>query len=278
MKLMQIQNDFSTEPPWKEFHINSCGYFCDLDFNTNTNRQNGRPDFQLIYVTNGFLAADFGRGERLLPPGSLVVYKPGQPQVYHCRRQDHSSYYWIHFGGSRAGALLQSCGLYEKNCYSSSLSDSDISVVCTMMTEVTHKPQNYQMKVLGLFVGLLADLSRRTSSESQGRNHYARLMPALLAMERETHMTCSVADYAAMCRMSPSHFLHLFRTFAGQSPMQYRNHLAMERARGLLTATDLPVGEIAQAVGVQDPLYFSKKFKRHFGISPTDFRKKNTDQ
>ena len=47
----------------------------------------------------------------------------------------------------------------------------------------------------------------------------------------------------------------------------------MERAGDLLRSTDSPVSVIAEKLGYMDVLSFSKSFRRHFGMSPTAFRK-----
>ena len=46
----------------------------------------------------------------------------------------------------------------------------------------------------------------------------------------------------------------------------------MKHAASLLEFTDMPISQIAEKVGINDPLYFSKKFKKHFGISPTEYK------
>ena len=46
----------------------------------------------------------------------------------------------------------------------------------------------------------------------------------------------------------------------------------MERAAQLLTTTRLPVGQIGKMIGIDDPYYFSKAFKRYHRTTPTSFR------
>jgi YesN/AraC family two-component response regulator len=43
-------------------------------------------------------------------------------------------------------------------------------------------------------------------------------------------------------------------------------------AQEMLFTSDAPVHQIAQTVGIADPFYFSRVFKKQFGISPTEYR------
>jgi AraC-like DNA-binding protein len=61
----------------------------------------------------------------------------------------------------------------------------------------------------------------------------------------------------------------------GMSPKEYIIKLRLDRSMELLQCTDLSVGEISDIVGYQDPLYFSKLFKRKLGVSPAAYRKGN---
>ncbi|POF56904.1 AraC family transcriptional regulator, partial [Vibrio vulnificus] len=53
--------------------------------------------------------------------------------------------------------------------------------------------------------------------------------------------------------------------------LQYITALRMEKAKALLTHTDLPVQRVAEQVGYSDLSAFSRRFSRHFGLSPRAF-------
>ena len=57
--------------------------------------------------------------------------------------------------------------------------------------------------------------------------------------------------------------------------LAYQTALRMARARQLLDRTAAPVAEIAREVGYEDPFYFSRRFQRHHGMSPTQFRRRD---
>ena len=57
------------------------------------------------------------------------------------------------------------------------------------------------------------------------------------------------------------------------TPMQYIISVRIENAQRLLCTQDYNVTEVAAIVGYDNPLYFSRLFKKQTGISPTDYRK-----
>ncbi|MGE4565879.1 MAG: helix-turn-helix domain-containing protein [Victivallaceae bacterium] len=82
----------------------------------------------------------------------------------------------------------------------------------------------------------------------------------------------SLADLAARCHLSTSRFAHWFREREGMPPMRYLELRRIEKARELLTWSGLSIAEVASTVGYNDPLHFSRVYKKHTGQSPRDFR------
>ncbi len=67
---------------------------------------------------------------------------------------------------------------------------------------------------------------------------------------------------------------YVFRRHAGMGPAEYLLKYRLNMAQEMLFTSDAPVQEIAQTVGIADPFYFSRVFKKQFGISPTEYREK----
>ena len=67
-------------------------------------------------------------------------------------------------------------------------------------------------------------------------------------------------------------YTHLFHQRTGFSPLEYLTRLRLNHASQLMAETALSIAEIARAVGYEDPLYFSRLFRRKMGVSPTEFR------
>lgn len=73
--------------------------------------------------------------------------------------------------------------------------------------------------------------------------------------------------------MSVSWFLRNFKEFIGQPPAQYLLTIRMNNAVSLLETTDYNVAEISAIIGYDNALYFSRLFKKHKGVSPSEYRR-----
>jgi len=82
----------------------------------------------------------------------------------------------------------------------------------------------------------------------------------------------SIEHMSSMFGYHRTHLCKLFKQSTGLSPMQYLLRIRMQRAE-LLLATSMPVDQVASSVGFSDALYFSKKFRKWQGQSPTEYRK-----
>jgi AraC family transcriptional regulator of arabinose operon len=76
------------------------------------------------------------------------------------------------------------------------------------------------------------------------------------------------------CGLSVSRFSHLFRKRIGLTPGQFLERQRLSHAAHLLRLTSLTVGELAAECGFENPFYFTNRFRRHHGISPTAFRER----
>ncbi|HEX2949872.1 MAG TPA: AraC family transcriptional regulator [Armatimonadota bacterium] len=82
----------------------------------------------------------------------------------------------------------------------------------------------------------------------------------------------TISDIAAHVGMSISSLAHQFSSLTGESIMQRLIKLRMDHAAELLIETTDAISSIGNQVGITDTSYFCRRFRRHFGKTPTDFR------
>jgi len=71
--------------------------------------------------------------------------------------------------------------------------------------------------------------------------------------------------------INPIYFSRIFKAYVGESFNGFMTRIRMEEAKRLLETTSLRQQEISEIVGYEDPKYFSKVFKKFFGISPSQY-------
>ena len=107
--------------------------------------------------------------------------------------------------------------------------------------------------------------------EHQGRNTSAAVKQALDYMERNYNTEISLDEVAKYVGVSPQHFSKIFKLETGTNYVDWITELRMEQAKQYLTEGRRTIKEICYLVGYKDPNYFSRIFKKKFGISPSDY-------
>ena len=77
---------------------------------------------------------------------------------------------------------------------------------------------------------------------------------------------------AHLC-MSTSYFSTIFKNATGETFVEALTRVRMEKAKKLLESTSMKSYEVALSVGYNDPHYFSSIFKKHMGMTPTEYSK-----
>lgn len=133
-----------------------------------------------------------------------------------------------------------------------------------------------------LAVHLLRNYSRRAGATA-GEEHSGgvhRLPKSRAAAEAirfiHEHYARDVRldDVAAAVHLSPFHLARVFKQATGLSPHQYLVQVRVNAARALLSAGSgqRSLAEVASAVGFSDQSHLTRLFKRHFGVTPSQFR------
>jgi len=99
-----------------------------------------------------------------------------------------------------------------------------------------------------------------------------RIADVIRRMEDSLDAAPRVPSLAALARLSPSRFAHLFRQETGMPPGRYLHTMRMQRARVLLERTFLNVREVMVRVGFRDPSHFARDFRRFHGVAPSALR------
>ena len=134
------------------------------------------------------------------------------------------------------------------------------------------KNDGYYFESLSLLYKIFAELQIRNYSPKQ---HYLKIKPAVDHIhDCFLQDPLSIESLAAMCNMKESYFQRLFKEKYGVPPKKYITQLKLNHACDLLRLERYSVTEIAEMCHFSDVYFFSRHFKEHMGITPTQFVKK----
>lgn len=92
-------------------------------------------------------------------------------------------------------------------------------------------------------------------------------------IELHLYSNLNLEELAKLCNLSLSSFKREFKKVFNDSPANYILNAKLKKAKELLSVSNLPINEIAYETGFNDPLYFTRQFKKKVGVSPSVFRK-----
>ena len=262
----------------KPLIVGSCGtYHLFTRPRLPTYRPKGRLDFQILYIASGkahFYFEDKGI-DTVVPAGHMVVYRPKEPQKYEYFGDEQTEVYWVHFTGKDVKHILRSSGISDDmRVINTGTSLEYTRLFKQMILELQRRQPDYQ-EMLALFLRqLLITIHRQLASDRRSRNVYLDTeMEAAIQYFNDNYNTeINIEAYAASRGMSVSWFIRSFRQYANTTPMQYIVSIRIANAQILLETTNYNVTEIGRIVGYDNPLYFSRIFKKQKGASPSEYR------
>jgi AraC family transcriptional regulator len=92
-------------------------------------------------------------------------------------------------------------------------------------------------------------------------------------IEANLHKDISLAELAAIARLSPYHFCRAFKEAVGEPPHRYQMSRRIKQAKTLLTKPSLSISDVAASVGYGSLSRFSALFRQVTGHSPRDYRR-----
>jgi AraC family L-rhamnose operon transcriptional activator RhaR len=226
--------------------------------------------------------------------GDTFIAKPGQPhEIVSARRDPLDIYFWAHTVEPLDGAAASANSSTEAtisallallpNASTPLVKIKSIDPVLRLMShEMSARQPGYVHMINMLFGKLVVDTARAASpgavpSEAAGvRSRSASESLVQTAMQYlldNLGHRFEVRDVAAQVNLSERQLSRIFHKATGESILAYLTRLRIERAMHLLLNSDLPIKQVAAAVGHPDTHYFTTLFGRHTGTTPAAFRR-----
>lgn len=133
------------------------------------------------------------------------------------------------------------------------------------------------LRMANLVVELLIMLYRTEPERFIFRHDNLRLVEIQKYIEDNYNNHIKISELADKFYINQYYLSHSFKDFTGYSPKQYLSKIRLIQVRKLLVSENTKIAEIAERTGFETINDLSRQFKNEFGISPTDFRKNQTE-
>ena len=255
-------------PGTRRLVVTDAGYFPTARGHRRT-RSGGAEEVVVLLCVAGTGTVRLAGEAHTLASGSCVSIPARTPHEYMASPDDPWTIWWMHVRGSDAAELT--AGLLDTPRPVTRLRAVDRAVALFDELVGVLEGRTSPAQLLAAS-GIAWQLLTRIAADSVLPAGGSPLERAMRYLEARMEGSIRVDDLAAMVGLSTSHLSALFRQATGGGPAAFHVSLKMAHARTLLDTTTMTVGEVAGAVGYQDPLYFSRHFRRAHGLSPTQYR------
>ncbi len=260
------QSDFS-----KDFYISGLGYYPQAK---NHSMFRDKPDDHLlIYCSAGKGLLRINQGEFDIKPGDLLLLPKDEAHYYAADQKDPWSIYWCHFDDD-AETLLDSFLAPGTRVIPIGQHRELLDLFQECLQEAQHlrneNTAHYLSSRMRSLFPLINILSTRPAFHANSNLDIEKLH-YFFTLKLEQDLT--LEQVAREFNLSKFHFVRSYKAATGQTPMRYYQELKIKKACELLDSTALNIEHIAEKLSFKDPDYFSRSFKKHMGISASQYRK-----
>jgi len=269
LKTLQAKNVFMNK-----LFLNGLGYYPKAEGHY-TYRKKGLKENFLFYCTDGSGFYKINEKTYKVSANQFFLLPQNIEHAYGSDANDPWTIYWIHFGGEGLPAF-NSMRIVEKHFEPAHIkSNEQIFSLFEKMYKTLELGYSYENLLfvnmsLCQFISYFIYNSKHFTSKQVDTNDCVD--KAVLFMQENIYKNISLQKLASNYNYSPSRFSALFKQKTGYAPIDYFIQMKMQRASQKLDLTGDSVKAIAIEMGFDDPYYFTRRFTKIIGVSPTKYR------
>lgn len=248
------------------------GYYFDIE------RGRILDEYQMLYLVEGEGVFSSRHVKNVsIKAGDIFLLFPGEWHTYHPLQGRAWKSYWIGYKGRNMDDRMKFNFLsLDKPVYHVGFSNDIVYLYDSAIKTAKEETVYCQQILAGIvnnLLGLMYSLERKMELSRKG-GYEDMINKARLRIREGVETKITVQEIAAGLGSSYSNFRKLFKEYTGLSPAFYQQDLKLQRAKELLSTTDMSIKEIAYRLNFDSPDYFSSKFKAKIGCKPSEYRAK----
>lgn len=277
----EVLREYTQSPLVGNLFVTDLGFFPNAEYHY-VSRQNGAPGWIMIFCTGGRGTVELAGKRYPIHQYTLILLPPNVKHVYYASKSDPWDIYWLHFGGTLVNEYLNMVAAdrtANTAIYVERVEDSQVnglmrqfwSMIKAFIPGFTYQSMFFVSQILGAMLAELAQNSYAKTTATQGSSYVDR---AIQYIYRHLDHPIKLGAIAAPLGISTSYLSRTFRSVVGVSVNQFITRTKMQRASHDLQYTNVPIQQIASRLGYDDSYYFSRVFKKEFGVAPRHFRQR----
>ncbi|WP_077407099.1 AraC family transcriptional regulator [Microbulbifer agarilyticus] len=229
----------------------------------------------LLFTTEGRGRFNCVRQQFVARPGDMVLLAPGALYEFHRHLdEEHWNTYWLYCKPAEKVMNLmnwQELGPYIYHQAVPAVEMPRIQGIFQQLFELESPAEPLAQAVVENLAEQLFLRSFQYAQRAGGTIVDSRVKSALSYISDHLYEDFSIQDVADASSLSRARLSKLFKAYTGRSILQWRDERRMSDACQALAKNAGNVQAVAEAVGYDDPLYFSRKFHQIVGVSPRQY-------
>ncbi|WP_299012066.1 AraC family transcriptional regulator [uncultured Polaribacter sp.] len=267
-------NDIKNNPIAKNFYISDLGYY-PLANHHFRSRKKGSKQYIFIYCTKGKGEIILENKSTIINPNHFFIIPKNKSHTYKADDADPWSIYWVHFNGSFADKIYDRYKKTNKDNYknipfSKGITDQFNKIFNYFNNNYILKDIEYANLLSLDFVSSFVYHDFQSKANPHQSDNLVESVKNYLLNNLEKTLTLN--ELAEKFNYSKSYLHTKFKVKTGYSVLAFFTLKKIQKSCELLSYTDLSIKEISYKVGFEDPLYFSRTFKKFMGKSPRNYK------
>lgn len=209
-----------------------------------------------------------------LKGGQGFIISDTSPVYYKADENDPWHYGWVLFTGKNAQSIIKKLHLSARHPIYTAIPENDIYNAFKKL--LIAKSKNNEFESFANFFSYISTLDDNNilapHNQKMPQPTYAQKAEEYIRLNY--HLPIKIQDVASYVAIDRSYLTRIFVEKFGKSPQDYLLQIRIEKAKTLLQSTNYMVQTIAELVGYQNIESFTKAYKKYYGYSPSQTKRK----
>ncbi|MDF2925572.1 MAG: AraC family transcriptional regulator [Paenibacillaceae bacterium] len=224
----------------------------------------------LMLDGEGFLESAFDKVPIQIHKGDLLFIPVGQRYISSWRGSPNISYLTVHFNFKQAGAGFSPSHfrMQKVSALDFNLLSDDFEYICQHRLSERKETLAVLSKFYAAYYSVLPQLVPAVMPVARS----STVQNAIEYIDAHYTSNFKVEALAERCYLSESRFFYIFKKETGLSPIEYKNHIRINRAIQLLEIDARKIEDIAAELGFSNTAHFRRIFKNVTGKNPKEYQ------